>query len=68
MKKNLSSQNIENLVFLLYKLFLQLSKNISNLKDNYMLNTQNGIISINQINQVLYLFNTKNKNKILNYN
>jgi hypothetical protein len=43
-------------VFLLYKLFLQLSKNISNLKDNYMLNTQNGIVSINQINQVIYLF------------
>ena len=55
-KKNLSSQNIENLVFLLYKLFLQLSKNISNLKDNYMLNTQNGILSVNQINQVIYLF------------
>ena len=56
-KKNLSSQNIDNLIFLKYKLFLQLSKNISNLKDNYMLNTQNGLISINQINQVIYLFN-----------
>ena len=39
-KKNLSSQNIDNLIFLKYKLFLQLSKNISNLKDNYMLNTK----------------------------
>ena len=57
LKKNLSSQNIDNLIFLKYKLFLQLSKNISNLKDNYMLNTQNGILSINQINQVIYLFN-----------
>ena len=57
LKKSISSQNIENLVFLKYKLFLQLSKNISNLKDNYMLNTQNGIISINQINQTIYLFN-----------
>ena len=57
LNKNLSSQNVENLVFLKYKLFLQLSKNISNLKDNYMLNTQNGLLSINQINQVIYLFN-----------
>ena len=57
LKKSLSSQNIENLVFLKYKLFLQLSKNISNLKDNYMLNTQKGILTINQINQVIYLFN-----------
>ena len=57
LKKSLSSQNLENLVFLKYKLFLQLSKNISNLKDNYMLNTQNGIISINQLNQTIYLFN-----------
>ena len=57
LKKSISSQNLENLVFLKYKLFLQLSKNISNLKDNYMLNTQNGIISINQLNQTIYLFN-----------
>ena len=57
LKKNLSSQNIENLIFLEYKLFLQLSKNISNLKDNYMINTQNGLLSINQINKVIYLFN-----------
>ena len=57
LKKTISSQNVENLVFLKYKLFLQLSKNISNLKDNYMLNSQNGILSINQMNQVIYLFN-----------
>ena len=57
LKKILSSQNIENLVFLEYKLFLQLCKNITNLKDNYMLNTQNGTLTINQLNKVLYLFN-----------
>ena len=57
LKKNLSTQNIENLIFLLYKLFLQLSKNISNLNNNYMLNTQNGFITINQMNKVIYLFN-----------
>ena len=56
-KKNLSSQNIENLIFLLYKLFLQLSKNISNLNNNYMLNTQNGLFTLNQMNKVVYLFN-----------
>ena len=56
-KKNLSPQNIENLIFLLYKLFLQLSKNITNLNNNYMLNTQNGLFTINQMNKVIYLFN-----------
>ena len=56
-KKNLSPQNIENLIFLLYKLFLQLSKNITNLNNNYMLNTENGQITINQMNKVIYLFN-----------
>ena len=57
LNKNLSTQNIENLIYLLYKLFLQLSKNISNLNNNYMLNTQNGLITINQMNKVIYLFN-----------
>ena len=57
LSKNLSTQNIENLIYLLYKLFLQLSKNISNLNNNYMLNTQNGLITINQMNKVIYLFN-----------
>ena len=56
LKKNLSQQNIENLIFLLYKLFLQLSKNITNLSNNYMLNAQNGLITINQMNKVVYLF------------
>ena len=57
LKKKLSPQNIESLIFLLYKLFLQLSKNISNLNQNYMLNTQKGIVTINQMNKVIYLFN-----------
>ena len=56
-KKSLSSHNIENLIFLLYKLFLQLSKNITNLNNNYMLNTENGLITIGQMNKVIYLFN-----------
>ena len=56
-KKNLSPQNIENIIFLLYKLFLQLSKNITNLNNNYMLNTKNGQITINQMNKVISLFN-----------
>ena len=56
-KKYLSPQNFENLIFLLYKLFLQLSKNITNLNNNYMINTQNGSITIKQMNKVISLFN-----------
>ena len=70
LKKNLSTQNIENLIYLLYKLFLQLSNNIKNLNDNYMLNSQKGTVTINQINEVIYLFNnillTIKPNDILN--
>ena len=55
-KKYLSPQNIENLIYLLYKLFLQLSKNINNLVSNNMLNSQNGLVTINQMNKVIYLF------------
>ena len=55
-KKYLSPQNFENLIYLLYKLFLQLSKNINNLVSNNMLNSQNGLVTINQMNKVIYLF------------
>ena len=57
-KKNLSPQNFDSLIFLLYKLFLQLSKNLCNLKENNMLNTKNGSTTLNQINQTINLFNS----------
>ena len=56
--KNLSPQNFDSLIFLLYKLFLQLSKNLCNLKENDMLNTKNGLTTLNQINQTINLFNS----------
>ena len=57
LKKNLSPQNMENLIYLLFKLFLQLSNNIKNLNENYMLSSQKGTVTINQMNKVIYLFN-----------
>ena len=56
-KKSISIQNLEILVLLLYKLFYQLSNNITNLNNNYLLESPKGTILINQMNTAINILN-----------